>query len=118
MRPAIWGLIGLLALMPMATLADTMYLTDSLPRNSDGRDPEQLVIPDNSQAINSEVDSKIVDLQDESASHQGMQEQYRGSLPLSWIAAAIGVCLIAGFLLGMWWADYRSRQRHGGIRIY
>ena len=68
MRPAIWGLIGLLALTPMATLADTMYLTDSLP--------------------------------------------------LSWIAAAIGVCLIAGFLLGMWWADYRSRQRHGGIRIY
>jgi hypothetical protein len=31
---------------------------------------------------------------------------------------ATSVCLIAGFLAGLWWIDYRSRKRHGGFRIY
>jgi SH3 domain protein len=62
--------------------------------------------------------ARIAELEDENAGLQGLKEQYRGSLPLSWVAAAIGVCLIAGFLFGMWWVDRRSRQRHGGIRIY
>lgn len=46
------------------------------------------------------------------------QQDYRYSLPLSWVAGAIGACLIAGFLCGLWWVDQRSRKRHGGIRIY
>lgn len=65
-----------------------------------------------------ESSARIAELEDENASFQGLKEQYRGSLPLSWVAGAIGVCLIAGFLLGLWWVDRRSRQRHGGIRIY
>ncbi len=65
-----------------------------------------------------EASSRISDLEEENAGFQGMKAQYRGSLPLSWVAAAIGVCLIGGFLFGMWWVDRRSRQRHGGIRIY
>ena len=65
-----------------------------------------------------EADATIATLQDENSSYQGIKEQYRGSLPLTWVAIAIGVCLIAGFLLGMWWVDRRSRIRHGGIRIY
>ena len=65
-----------------------------------------------------EADARIVALQDENASYQGLKEQYRGSLPLTWVAGAIGVCLISGFLLGIWWVDRRSRIRHGGIRIY
>lgn len=44
--------------------------------------------------------------------------QYKYSLPLTWVGGAIGVCLLAGFLAGLWWTDYRSRKRHGGIRIY
>lgn len=60
----------------------------------------------------------IVDLKAENASIQGLKERYKGSLPLSWVAAAIGVCLVGGFLLGMWWVDRSSRRRHGGIRIY
>ena len=47
-----------------------------------------------------------------------MQQRYRGSLPLTWVVAAIGVCLVVGFLLGLWWVDARIRKRHGGIRIY
>lgn len=64
------------------------------------------------------ANNQIESLQAENASIQGLKEKYRGSLPLSWVAGAIGVCLIAGFLVGMWWVDRRSRQRHGGIRIY
>jgi len=57
-------------------------------------------------------------LAEENASIRGLKEQYKGSLPLSWVAIAIAVCLIAGLLLGMWWVDRQNRMRHGGIRIY
>lgn len=66
----------------------------------------------------SDAQSQINDLQAENQAYAGLKEQYRGSLPLSWVAAAIIVCLIAGVLLGMWWVDRQSRNRHGGIRIY
>lgn len=65
-----------------------------------------------------DADSEIEDLKKENASIQGMKERYKGSLPLTWVAAAIGVCLIGGFLVGLWWVDRSSRKRHGGIRIY
>jgi len=64
------------------------------------------------------AETQIADLKDENASIQGLKERYKGSLPLSWVAVAIGVCLIGGFILGLWWVDYSSRKRHGGIRIY
>ncbi|MDH3616308.1 MAG: TIGR04211 family SH3 domain-containing protein [Gammaproteobacteria bacterium] len=64
------------------------------------------------------ADSEIADLKKENASILGLKEQYKGSLPLNWVAAAIGVCLIGGFLAGLWWVDRNSRKRHGGIRIY
>jgi len=64
------------------------------------------------------AESEIQDLRKENASIQGLKEQYKGSLPLSWVAAAIGVCLVGGFLAGLWWVDRSNRRRHGGIRIY
>ncbi len=78
-------------------------------------------LKDQAAELESKLDSaetQIADLKDENASIQGLKERYKGSLPLSWVAAAIGVCLIGGFLLGLWWVDYSSRKRHGGIRIY
>ena len=66
----------------------------------------------------SEANGRIAALEEENASIKGLKEQYRGSLPFSWVAIAIAVCLIAGILAGMWWVDRRSRLRHGGIRIY
>jgi len=63
-------------------------------------------------------DARANALEEENASIRGLKEQYKGSLPLSWVAIAIAVCLIAGILLGMWWVDRQSRKRHGGIRIY
>lgn len=62
--------------------------------------------------------SQIRSLQQRNESLGGQQERYKGSLPLSWVAAALLVVLIGGFLLGMWWVDHRMRKRHGGIRIY
>lgn len=64
------------------------------------------------------AESRIVELEDENASIQGLKERYKGSLPLRWVGGAIVVCLIVGFLLGLWWVDHQSRKRHGGIRIY
>lgn len=64
------------------------------------------------------ANQRIAELEEQVASVEGIEEQYRGSLPLSWVAIAIAVCLVGGILLGMWWVDRRSRLRHGGIRIY
>ena len=64
------------------------------------------------------AEEQVASLQEENASIQGMKERYKGSLPLSWVGAAIGVCLIGGFLAGLWWVDHSSRKRHGGVRIY
>jgi SH3 domain protein len=62
--------------------------------------------------------SRVDELEKENASHRSRAERYQYSLPVTWVAGAIGVCLIAGFIVGLWWVDHRSRKRHGGIRIY
>ena len=64
------------------------------------------------------AESQLAALEEENASIQGMKERYKGSLPLSWVGGATAVCLVAGFLLGLWWVDRQNRKRHGGIRIY
>ncbi len=66
----------------------------------------------------SEANEAISGLKRENASIEGLKQRYKGSLPLTWVAAAIGVCLVGGFVLGLWWVDRSSRKRHGGIRIY
>ena len=58
------------------------------------------------------------ELAGENARHQSRAERYQYSLPYTWVGGAIAVCLIAGFLAGLWWVDRSSRKRHGGIRIY
>ena len=65
-----------------------------------------------------ESSAEVIALEEENASIRGLKDQYKGSLPLRWVAIAITVCLVAGFLLGMWWVDRQNRKRHGGIRIY
>jgi len=39
-------------------------------------------------------------------------------VPWRWAAAAMALTLVGGLLAGTWWFDYRSRKRHGGLRIY
>ena len=63
-------------------------------------------------------EGRVTELQEDNDSLRRRQAQYKFSMPLQWVAGATGVCLLGGFLLGLWWVDYRSRKRHGGIRIY
>jgi len=63
-------------------------------------------------------EASATELGEENASLRNRQSQYKGSMPLQWVAGAVGACLVGGFLLGLWWVDHRSRRRHGGIRIY
>ncbi len=62
--------------------------------------------------------AQIAELEEQNASIQGIEERYRGSVPLTWVGGVIAVCVVGGFLAGLWWVDRRSRKRHGGIRIY
>ena len=72
-------------------------------------------------ALESELEAartRLGDLEEDNARYQSRAERYQYSLPYTWVGGAIAVCLIAGFLGGLWWVDHRSRKRHGGIRIY
>ena len=72
-------------------------------------------------ALESELEAartRLDDLEEDNAQYQSRAERYQYSLPYTWVGGAIAVCLIAGFLGGLWWVDHRSRKRHGGIRIY
>ena len=63
-------------------------------------------------------EAQVAELGDENDRLRNRQSQYKGSMPITWVAGAAGVCLVGGFILGLWWVDHRSRRRHGGIRIY
>lgn len=74
-----------------------------------------------SQALRAELDenvARVAELDEENANLRNRQAQQKFSLPITWVGGATVVCLIGGFLLGLWWVDVRSRRRHGGIRIY
>lgn len=40
------------------------------------------------------------------------------SVPLTWTLGGALFALLAGFIFGLMFVDYRSRKRHGGIRVY
>jgi SH3 domain protein len=61
---------------------------------------------------------RVADLTEELIDLRSRQDRYKFSLPLTWVGGAMFVCLLAGFLGGLWWIDQRSRKRHGGVRIY
>jgi len=65
-----------------------------------------------------EQSAEVASLTESVDEYRRRQEQYRFSLPASWVAGAFFVALLLGFLGGLWWVDSRSRKRHGGIRIY
>lgn len=64
------------------------------------------------------ANAAAAELSDENESLRSRQELFKSTLPLRWVAWALAVCLIGGFLEGLWWMDRRSRARHCGIRIY
>lgn len=62
--------------------------------------------------------ARVADLLEQNQTYAERAGQYQYSLPMSWVGAALAVCLFAGFMAGWWWLDYRSRKRHGGMRIW
>ena len=73
---------------------------------------------DEHQAEITEAQARISELTEQNEDFAARQDQYKYSLPVKWVGGALAVVLLAGFLGGLWWTDYRSRKRHGGIRIY
>jgi SH3 domain protein len=61
--------------------------------------------------------ARAADLEAANAALVLRQEQYRYSLPYSWVAGAALLCLLGGLLAGLWWVDRQNRRRHGGIRV-
>ena len=109
-------------------LAETVAERDALLAELD-KAREEFAAPaatiDNLQTEVAELTTQLADaqsqvtlLQEQNANISSLQQRYKGSLPLAWVVAAIGVCLVGGFLIGLWWVDARIRKRHGGIRIY
>jgi SH3 domain protein len=77
---------------------------------------EQLVAQ--SKAAQEDSAARIEKLTSENEDYQDRSGQFKYSLPFKWVGGAMFVCLLGGFLFGLWWIDFRSRKRHGGIRIY
>lgn len=61
---------------------------------------------------------RMAELEDENKSYSSRSSRHQYSLPYTWVGGAIVICLVAGFLSGLWWVDSQSRKRHGGIRVY
>jgi len=64
------------------------------------------------------IQDTLARLSEENASYEARLESYRGALPLAWVAAALVLVLVAGFIAGLWSLDTIIRKRHGGFRIY
>lgn len=63
-------------------------------------------------------EARIADLEEQNDDYRSRLDQFKNVMPLSWVGGAVVICLIGGFLAGLWWVDRQSRKRHGGIRIY
>jgi SH3 domain protein len=64
------------------------------------------------------IQETLARLKQENEGYEARLDNYRGALPLKWVAAALAVVLAAGFVAGLWTLDLFIRKRHGGFRIY
>jgi len=71
-----------------------------------------------SQANLDSMTASAAELNDENTKYKMRHDQFKYSLPLSFVGSAMAVCLFVGFLGGLWWTDRRSRKRHGGFRVH
>lgn len=102
---------------------DPAYLVADEPAQATQQTAE--LLPDRSaQQFQAREDSSaavletLTRLKREAEIYEARMDAYRGSIPIAWVAAALGFALVGGFLAGMWWLDLLSRRRHGGFRVY
>ncbi|MDA0679771.1 MAG: TIGR04211 family SH3 domain-containing protein [Proteobacteria bacterium] len=62
--------------------------------------------------------AEVAKLSSELVDCRGRQDAYKYSLPYMWVGGAMLLCLLGGFVFGIWWIDQRIRRRHGGVRVY
>ncbi|MCZ6475885.1 MAG: hypothetical protein O6700_06150 [Gammaproteobacteria bacterium] len=97
---------------------------EELTRSQAAQQTAELRTESSEQQIQAREDSSAVILETltrlkgEVEVYEARMEAYRGSLPIAWVAAALGLTLVGGFLAGMRWLDFLSRRRHGGFRVY
>lgn len=65
-----------------------------------------------------ESSTRVAELEQQNEDYESRLAQFENVVPLTWAGGAILICLVGGFLLGLWWVDRQSRKRHGGIRVY
>ena len=73
--------------------------------------------------MNISLDTAISSLSLNSQSHNGQSQNNNSqkdawAINMEWFFGSLLTALILGFVAGMTWLDNRSRQRHGGFRIY
>jgi uncharacterized coiled-coil protein SlyX len=74
-------------------------------------------VAENNAALDNSM-AQVAELSAKNEDYQNRYSQYKYSLPFKWVGGAMFVCLLSGFLTGLWWIDFQSRRRHGGVRIY
>jgi SH3 domain protein len=64
------------------------------------------------------TETELEDLRNENARLENRLSAYSSSVPVAWLLIAVGIALVGGIGGGWYWIDKRSRERHGGFRIY
>lgn len=95
-------------------LADTKAASASPAATIDSL-KQKLAAAEASSASNAE---QVTPLTTELHDLRRRQARFKYSMPITWVGGAMFVCLLVGFLAGLWWVDGASRKRHGGIRVY
>jgi SH3 domain protein len=73
---------------------------------------------DSSSAISQQKKQELEQLKEENHQYRERLSTLGNSVSITVLGASTLLCLIAGFVSGLAWIDYRSRKRHGGFRIY
>ena len=108
-------------MMPSVILADASFFADRFSFELDFKTSTEYFkfkCSDECQSMNLKIDTEATVNQAEKNTTYNKRLDHHIGFSLYWIIGLIFICLIIGFLSGIWWSDFRSRQRHGGIRIY
>jgi SH3 domain protein len=66
----------------------------------------------------SSVEVRLAELSELNGKLEKKVSSYGMSIPLKWTFLAMGLSLLGGLVGGWYFMDKRSRQRHGGFRVY